>query len=155
MKFRRLSTHELSLLEKEFIEFLVSNTITAEDWVKIKETKQAEMNELIEMFSDIVLEKVFSKIILLEKRETHQVLFFHFGQELISTLGVSVQPHSGIDFNDPESFLGGLEDGALTGFKTSKPLLKENKSKEVFELIESGCVVGNPELYKTLKEIVV
>lgn len=155
MKFRRLSSDELQHLEKEFVEFLVSNTITADDWVNIKETKQKEMNELIDLFSDIVFEKVFSKIDLLEKREPHNLLFFKFNQDSITTLGVSVKPDAGIDFNDPESFSGNLKKGVLTGFRTAKPLVNVDKSQEVFQLIQSGCVVGNPELYQTINDVVV
>ena len=37
MKYRRLTNEELAELEKEFVRFLVSNTVTSEDWEKINE----------------------------------------------------------------------------------------------------------------------
>ena len=60
MKFRRLTNEELQELEKEFVQFLVSNTVTADDWEKIKEDNPERAEGLIEIFSDIVFEKVIS-----------------------------------------------------------------------------------------------
>ena len=97
MRFRRLTTEELTHLEKEFIEFLVSNTVTAEDWVKLKADSPDNAEELIEMFSDVVLSKVYGKIVLLEKREKNNLLLFKFDGEIVQMLGVSTNDET-IDF---------------------------------------------------------
>ncbi len=76
MKYRRLSTDELQELEKEFVHFLVSNGIAADDWVKLKEEENDKAEALIDTFSDVVMEKVLGKVDFLEKREKSSVLFF-------------------------------------------------------------------------------
>ena len=158
MKYRRLTEEELTHLEKEFIDFLVSNTITADDWVKIKSDKPEETEELIEMFSDIVLEKVYSKMVLLEKREPKNLLFFKFTDQLIETLGISVEGDNSFEFTDIDAINGILKGDDLkvkiTGFRTTKVMSKDAKPNEVHQLISSGCVIGNGELYKTLDQII-
>ena len=152
MRFRRLTGEELSHLEKEFINFLVSNTVTADDWVKVKENEPEKAEELILMFSEVVLEKVYGKIVLLEKREPNNLLFFKFDGDLIQMLGVSSQDNS-IDFTDLKKDVN-YNSVKLDGFRTSKVLAKDAKADEVYQLLESGCEMGDPELYKILDKIV-
>ena len=68
MKYRVLSTKELEPLKDDFIKFLSANTITGEDWTKIKSNKPNQASKLIEIFSDIVWEKSLEKIKYLEHR---------------------------------------------------------------------------------------
>ena len=51
-KYRELTTLELKELEKEFIDYLIVNGITADDWVKIKEEQQEKAEDIITLFSD-------------------------------------------------------------------------------------------------------
>ena len=53
MKYRILSKEELEPLKDDFIKFLSANTITGEDWVKIKAEKPKEANKLLGMFCDL------------------------------------------------------------------------------------------------------
>lgn len=53
-KFGRLSEEEFILLEESFIQFLVVQGIDASSWVKIKEEKPDQMNQLLDQFSDYV-----------------------------------------------------------------------------------------------------
>lgn len=158
MKYRRLTEEELTHLEKEFIDFLVSNTITADDWLKIKETKPEETRQLIDVFSDIVLEKVYSKMVLLEKREPKNLLFFKFTDQLIETLGISVEGDNSFTFTDADAmqnFMKGEDINVkVSGFRTTKVIAKDAKPNEVHQLISSGCVLGNESLYKTLDRII-
>mgnify|MGYP001465575203 CR=1 FL=1 len=53
MKYRILSNKELEPLKDDFIKFLSANTVTGEDWAKIKSNKPNEALKLVEIFSDI------------------------------------------------------------------------------------------------------
>jgi hypothetical protein len=151
MRFRRLSDEELGYLKDDFVKFLVSNTITADDWVKLKTENTAKAHELIDLFSDIVLEKVYQKVDLLEQREAQNLLFFHFEDELMTVLGI--QTNSAIDFTDISEKYD-LENCKLTGFRQTKVLVKGQKADEVHRLIESGCFVGREKLFQTLNQII-
>ncbi|NND88198.1 MAG: hypothetical protein HKM28_03010, partial [Flavobacteriaceae bacterium] len=66
MKYRRLSKEQLNELHPEFINFLATQSITADEWSQIKE-KQPEVAELeIDVFSDLVWEGVLQKAEYLE-----------------------------------------------------------------------------------------
>ena len=65
MKYRILNNKELEPLKDDFVKFLSSNTVTGEDWDKIKSNKPNEALKLVEIFSDIVWEKALDKINLL------------------------------------------------------------------------------------------
>ena len=99
MKFRRLSTEELEILKDDFVKFLAANTVTASDWINIKANKPEETFELIDMFSDIVMEKVYSKVEYLENRSKDALLLFKFEGDLMMILGVNVEGQN-IDFEN-------------------------------------------------------
>ena len=59
--YRRLNTEELASLEKEFIDFLVVNGITAPDWEQMKKDNPENSDQMIELFSEVVFEGIFRK----------------------------------------------------------------------------------------------
>ena len=77
MKYKRLSIEELKALEKEFISFLASAQITGQDWEKMKVEEASKAEELIDVFSDLVYEKVMNKIQYLEYRDQRSINIFH------------------------------------------------------------------------------
>jgi hypothetical protein len=68
VKYRRLRKDELEELEGEFIKFLASNTVTADDWVKTKAETPEKAEDLLDVFSDIVFEKILEKVEYLEHK---------------------------------------------------------------------------------------
>ena len=153
MKFRKLSLEELELLKEDFIKFLASNTITAEDWVKMKIENIEKAESLIEMFSEIVMEKVYSKIEYLENRTKDSILLFKFEGDLMQILGVNT-PDPAIDFTHLDLTKIDLEKIKLTGFRSSKVLEKGMKSLEVHQLIENDCYMCDASRFKLLDEII-
>src|SRR5690625_7148031 len=69
MRYRRLTLEELKELESEFTTFLVTQGIPAEEWEKMKEKEPEQCQGLIDIFSDIVFEKILGKVKYLEHRE--------------------------------------------------------------------------------------
>ena len=78
LKYKRLSTAELTELKKDFIDFLASQSITAPDWQKMISDEPDRCHGVIELFSDIVYEKSLALIKCLEVKKDHhwQVMFF-------------------------------------------------------------------------------
>lgn len=159
MKFRRLSNEELGHLEKEFVDFLCANTITAEDWVKIKSESLEKAEHLIEMFSDIVLEKVYNKVSFLEKREAKNLIVFRCTDKTVDLIGITLDPNSNLDLTDPEKVADvvsgkySLKD-QLSGFRNTKKINSEEKSLEVHQLINSGCIIGEEKLFLALDRVI-
>ena len=57
MKYRILSNEELSHLEEDFKHFLIVNGVHAEEWEALNNNDVDKAVQLVEVFSDTVLQK--------------------------------------------------------------------------------------------------
>jgi hypothetical protein len=62
MKYRCLTDDELRLLADDLKHFLIVNGVHAEEWEYINKVNPSKATQLVELFSDTVLDKVYSKI---------------------------------------------------------------------------------------------
>ena len=155
MKYRRLTDEELKELEKEFVNFLVSNTITADDWVKLKEFDPEKAEVLIELFSDVVLDKVLKKVQYIEHRGERDLIVFNCGKDEIELFGLTVSEELEVDLTNEASVISMLLnsemlDGNVKSFKQTKAYTKE-REVEIFEMIQSGCLITDDSIFNTLK----
>lgn len=155
MKYRRLTDAELKELEKEFVNFLVANTITADDWVKIKALDPEKSEVLIELFSDVVLDKVLRKVQFIEHRDERDLIVFHCGKDEIELFGLTVSEELEVDLTNEASVISMLLnsemlDGKVKSFRQTKPYTKA-RELEIFEMIQSGCLITDDSIYNTLK----
>lgn len=155
MKYKRLTADELKELEPEFIHFLAAAQITGADWEKMKKNELSKAEELIEVFSDMVYEKVLSKIKFLEYREQKTLNLFYCSEEQITLVGLRVNEHSQIDLTADDLFSQWNEDNsqAISIIKTERPYRKE-RGIEIFELLQSGCYITDDRLFTVLKGMV-
>jgi len=66
MKYRALHKEELEGVKEEFVKFLAANSVTADDWEKLKKEENDKAEKLIDIFSDIFWDKALTKINVLE-----------------------------------------------------------------------------------------
>lgn len=155
MKYKRLRPEELQALEKEFVNFLASAQITGPDWEKMKEQELEKANELIEVFSDLVYDKVLRKIKFLEFRDAKTLNIFNCTDEKIKLLGLRVNESSTLDLTAPDvlSKWNQNNSGSVTVVRTEKNYSKE-RELEMFELLETGCLITDDKLYNLLRGMV-
>lgn len=153
MRFRRLTTEELTHLESDFVQFLASNQITAKDWIALKETDMNRVDELIDLFSDIVLEKVLGKIEYLQHRTKDTLRLFYCQEDKITMTALQI--------TDPNKDLTNPADLATLAQpqNTQHPVklfqleknYTENRADTVFEMIyRDGCQTASKEMYEAL-----
>ncbi|MFM7023698.1 MAG: DUF6495 family protein [Flavobacteriales bacterium] len=156
MKYRILADSELKELEKEFIQFLVANGIDDSEWKKINNTDPDKAIELVEMFSDIVFEKAFTKVQFLEHLEPKSIKVFMFGTDKIYLIGIDSE-HPEIDFRD-RNVLTALASNfqeykdKLKIYKTNKPI-SENREMEIFKMLKDGCLVIDEDRFKAFANL--
>jgi hypothetical protein len=154
-----LTNDELKELEKEFVQFLVSNTVTADDWEKIKEENPERAEGLIEIFSDIVFEKVIGNIQYLEHRTPKNLRTYYCVSDRIYMLGILVEGESDLDLskNDPPEIMTEKlkkSDANLKVFSGEKKYKKE-KVLEIFELMQEGALISHDgNMFKLLSQLV-
>ena len=125
MRYRRLTNEELAELEKEFVNFLVVNTVTADDWEKLKLNDPMKAEGYIEDFSDLVLDKVLSNITHLEHRSEKDLMVFKCTDDKLHMIGLTVADDLVVDLNNEASIASLLlNSGELEGrvkiFKSEK-----------------------------------
>lgn len=130
MKYERISKVELDKMEKEFIDFLVVNGITAADWVSIKENEPLAADKIINQFSDVVWESILRSTKYLDKIEENISYFFKCAEEDI--------------------YLILIDKVNKTQNSTSKKYIK-SREQEMFDMILSGCVISDGKNFNELE----
>ena len=157
MKYRRLTINELEELEPDFIRFLASNSISGEDWVKMKAENPTKSNEFIDLFSDLIFERTLKTIEHLEFKTPNDIKLFHCMEDKIVMLGLFVEGHSNLDFtkpSDPKKMLDQLKNSSaqLKLYQAEKQFSKQ-REMELFEMMENGCLISKGELFYTLQQL--
>ena len=156
MKYRRLKKDELAELEKEFIRFLASQSIPGSDWEKMKVEQKEKAEALIDVFSDLVYDRILQGIEYLELKSTKDLKTFHCGPEKMIMRGIMVDGESNIDFTKNQSTQEMLEqikvsNAQLKLYRAEKKY-SGDREKELFGMMESGCLISKDgQLYKLLE----
>lgn len=156
MKYRRLRTDELKELERDFIAFLASNTVTAADWEKLKDTEPEKAEKLIELFSDIVFDKVLGDVEYMEYKTPKDIKTFHFLEDKIVMNGLYIEGNTSFDFTQdqsPEQMLQQVHlSGAQLKLYTAEKAYSRGSEMEAFEMLENGAVISKDgHLFKVLE----
>lgn len=148
-KYRRLTLEELESLKKEFIDYLVVNGVTADDWVKLKANDVDKAERIIELFSDVVMEGILRKIEYLELRTKTHVFCYQCLAAGLVLIGLQGGPSS--DFTSPT-----LIQNALQGppyeieIFTSQKKYNPGREQELFQMLQNAHVVSDGRLFKSL-----
>src|SRR6056297_3003609 len=99
MKYRKLNLSELEDLRGDFVRFLSANSIAADDWVKIKKVDSDAAEKIIEVFSDLVWEKILTKIKYVRLMSQTTLRVMRFGEERAELIQLQVE-HEDFNFTD-------------------------------------------------------
>ena len=154
MKYRILSSEELKHLEEELKQFLIVNGVHAEEWERINSEEPDTAIDLVELFSDSVLQKVYEKVRFLEHRSKTSCLAFHAGKDEVEMISVVRKEGSNLDLSTPESIHHALLNhaGDIQLNRQSKPNNK-SREEEIHQLLEQGCVPSSKEFWVSLEAI--
>lgn len=131
MKYERVSQEELHKLDKEFIDFLVVNGITAKDWINLKENEPLVANEIIDQFSDVVWESILRSTSYLQKIEKNNAYYFKCDKNTIHLIMV-----------DDTSNLK----------KSTEKKYTKTRELEMFEMIKKGCQISDGKYFELLNQ---
>ena len=148
MKYKRLSIDELASLEKSFVRFLATQSITGEDWIKIKKENPDRMNTLLDQFSDLITEQTLNNIEYLHFFSDKQLFLFHCEEKFIHL--VVVKHDLDIDKDtDAEKLLKEIQQNGKIQTKQTKDY-NPDRNTELFKMIESGARIVDGELYRAI-----
>ena len=112
MKYPRLTKEQFEELNQEFINFLATQSITAEEWKEIKEQKPEVAEEELDVFSDLVWEGVLSKVEYLENIAPQHMYLFKVDGLQLRLIGLKIKVDT-IDLTTKEGF-GWLRDNLMS-----------------------------------------
>jgi len=90
MKYTRLTKEQLDELHQEFINFLATQSITGDEWAKLKEENPQVAEEEIDVFSDFVWEDVLTQATYLENISPNHMYLFHLGENEMKLIAVKI-----------------------------------------------------------------
>jgi hypothetical protein len=154
MKYRILSQEELELLEDDLKAFLIVNGVHGDEWAEMNKSNPVKAVELVELFSDTVLQKVYDKVRFIEHRSQKSCMVFHLKDDKIELISINANSDD-VDLTTPESIHEALSKnaGSLSIFRTEKAYLKE-RAAEVHEMLEQGCVNSSEAFWYQLEKVI-
>jgi len=146
MKFRRLTLEELNELEQDFVQFLVANTVTGPDWERIKTEEPAKAESLIELFSDIVFEKIIKGIQYLEFKTADDIKTFQCLEDKVVMNGIRIDGETKVDMRDdlpPQELMQQVhEAGAKMQIYSAEKGYRPDREQELFRMLEGGAQIS-------------
>ncbi|MFK7900714.1 MAG: DUF6495 family protein [Cyclobacteriaceae bacterium] len=143
-KFRLLTADELQEFEQEFVNYLVVNGITAEDWVKMKEKSPKEASQIVDVFSDVIFEGVFQKAKFMDLRLEKEIRSYQcLADKLVVVVLTSTD--EGVNFLEESSTIP-----SQAKIITAEKKYIEDRSVELFKLSQQGAEVSDGSLFKKL-----
>ena len=155
MKYRRLTLEQLKELHQEFITFLATQSITGIEWEEIKKNKPQVAEEEIDIFSDLVWERVLGKAQFLEHISPQTMNLFQLEEKEMNLISIMVGLQE-IDITTPDGYKW-LKSNLLSDevkLFTATKKYSNDPSVDKFKLIENGAVITNGNLFQYFEDIV-
>ncbi len=148
MKYTRLSKEQFEELHQEFINFLATQSITADEWNDIKTNKPEVAEQELDVFSDLVWEGVLTKAKYLENISPQHIYLFYLGESEIELIGLKLNTKD-VDLTTKEGFAW-LRENLMSDdveIFNAKKAYSNDKQLDKFTLIQQGSVITKGELF--------
>ncbi len=155
MKYARLTKQQFEELHNEFINFLATQSITADEWEILKNTKPHVVEEELDVFSDLVWEGVLGKVAYLENISAQHMHLFHLTDKEMKLISVKVL-NPDIDLNTSIGFNWFKKNwqSDFVEYLNASKAYTADKNLDKFKLIQEGAVITKGELYRWFDNII-
>jgi hypothetical protein len=155
MKYRRLTKEQLEELQQEFINFLATQSITAEEWQHIKRERPKVAEQELDVFSDLIWEGVLAKVVYLENLSVRQMHLFHCTKKQMKLISVKVS-NPNIDLTTKIGFDWFKKNwqSDFVEYLTASKAYSADPNVDKFALIEQGAVITKGELYSWFDKVI-
>ena len=155
MKYARLTKEQLEELHKEFINFLATQSITADEWAKIKTEKPEVAEEEIDVFSDLVWEGVLNQAKYLEQISPQHIHMFSLSDKNMHLIALKLKSEVA-DLTTKEGYQW-LRDNLLSDeveVLQAHKNYSEDKNQDKFALIQQGAYITKGDLYNYFNKLI-
>lgn len=155
MKYARLTKEQFEELHQEFINFLATQSITADEWEDIKTNNPEAAEQELDVFSDLVWYGVLSKVEYLEHISSNQIHLFKCRENDMHLIAIKLKEDKA-DLATKEGFQW-LRDNLLSDdieFFNAKKDYSEDKHQDIFKLIQQGANITKGELFQYFEKLI-
>ena len=155
MKYKRLAKEQLEELHQEFTTFLATQSITAEEWSEIKKNRPEVAEEEIDVFSDLVWERVLNNAEYLEHFSPSQMHLFKLEEKEMKLIAIKVD-YPDIDITTKEGYdwlRNNLIDEKVLFFNSTKAY-SDDPNADKFDLILKGAHITKGELFTYFEDLI-
>lgn len=154
MKYSRLTKEQFEELQQEFINFLATQSITADEWKNLKENKPELAEMELDVFSDLVWEGALNKAKYLEHLSPKQMHLFSLNDNNMHVIAVTLKNDQDLTTSEGYNWLReNLMDDHVE-FLQAKKEYSEDKNLDKFKLIEQGAVITKGNLFKYFDKLI-
>lgn len=154
MKYSRLTKEQFEELQQEFINFLATQSVTADEWKNLKENKPELAEMELDVFSDLIWEGVLKNAKYLEHISPQHMHLFSINNDSMHVIAVTLKNE--VDMTTKEGF-GWLRDNLMdenVEFLQAKKEYSEDRNLDVFKLIQQGSVITKGDLYNYFNKLI-
>ena len=155
MKYSRLTKEQFEELHKEFINFLATQSITAEEWTNLKANKPELAEQELDMFSDLIWEGVLNQVRYIEHLSPQQLHLFHLSEVQMQVIALKIN-NTSIDLTTTEGYdwlRQNLMNDLVEFYNADKPY-SEDPHGDKFKLIQQGGVITKGDLYNYFEKLI-
>lgn len=155
MKYTRLTKEQFEELHEEFSRFLATRSISRDDWVVMKASRPEAVEEELDLFSDLVWEGVLGNVSYLENISEQQMHLFYAEEKEIRLISVKVL-NPEIDLRNQEGFSWFRKNwqSDFVDYLTASKAYTDERSTEVFDLIQQGAIITKGELFRWFDDMI-
>ncbi|SEQ88875.1 hypothetical protein SAMN05421824_2613 [Hyunsoonleella jejuensis] len=149
MKYSRLTKEQFEELHQEFINFLATQSITADEWTNLKANKPEVAEMELDVFSDLIWEGVLNKAEYLEHFAPQHMYLFHLDEDNMHAIVVNVK-YEEVDITTKEGY-NWLRENLMderVEFLQADKAYTEDKNLDKFKMIEQGASITKGDLYR-------
>ena len=154
MKYLRLTKEQFEELHQEFINFLATQSVTADEWANLKVNKPELAETELDVFSDLIWEGVLNKAEYLEHISAQHMYLFKLGEDNMHAIVINLK--NDVDITTTEGY-NWLRDNLMDDnveFLHADKDYTEDKNLDKFGMIEQGAVITKGDLFKYFNKII-
>ena len=154
MKYSRLTKEQFEALQKEFINFLATQSVTADEWKNLKENKPELAEMELDVFSDLIWEGVLKSAKYLEHISPQHMHLFAINNDHMHVIAVTLKNE--VDMTTKEGF-SWLRENLMdenVEFLQAKKTYSEDRNLDIFKLIQQGSVITKGDLYSYFNKLI-
>lgn len=154
MKYSRLTKEQFEELHQEFINFLATQSITADEWKNLKENKPDLAEMELDVFSDLIWEGALDKAKYLEHISAQHMYLFRLGDAKMHAIVINLKNDVDITTTEGYNWLReNLMDENVEFLQADKDYT-DDKNLDKFKMIEQGAVITKGDLYKYFDKLI-